>query len=144
MCTAQDVHILHKHMRNILISSLCATYSISSQSITLQIIKLKHCYFEVIRNPHVTRNCSLAKICGRTLTKRGDVRSTQSGANSWWCVPTTCTRPACRAGCAFACTENRCIVTKEMHYMWCKMRATTRNAAMPRNRLLLLCKVRAP
>ena len=83
MCTAQDVHILHKHMRNILISSLCATYSISSQSITLQIIKLKHCYFEVIRNPHVTRNCSLAKICGRTLTKRGDVRSTQSGANSW-------------------------------------------------------------
>ena len=53
---------------------LHSTHGITCQSITLQRITLKDCNFEVICNPHVTRR--LAKICGRTLTKRVDVRRT--------------------------------------------------------------------
>ena len=79
MCTAaEDMHILHifTHVQYLDFKLLCYTQKYFSKYITLQIITLKDCNFEAICNPHVTRNCLLAKICGRTLTKRGDVRST--------------------------------------------------------------------
>ena len=99
---------------------------------------MKDCNFEVICNPHVTWGLA----CKDLRTHAHEKRRCEEQAK--WCKFMTM-RPNhlhaagfCRAWCAFACIENRCIVTKEMHYMWCKMR----NATMPRKRRLLLCKVR--
>ena len=109
--------------------------------------KGKVCNFKVICNPHV-------RLARKDLRTHAHVKraGTESAANSWWCVPSGCARPGCRAGCGFACNGSWCIVrrciTCEMERgiiarVWdakCAWRPATRRC-LPRNHLL--CKVTA-